>query len=150
MSNFIVGVVSSLVATALVAMAAAYGPGLGRRLFSDDVNLSGQWLSRLSTTHGQYTYSLQLTPFWTRWRGQATITRTSPTLGDYEHKLEVAARKRGSFVVLSLLGAKGQEGSIASGLIVLSDRGQTIDGAWAYRPSQSEMPETERLTFRRS
>lgn len=149
MTNFIVGMLSSLAASLVVVVGVSAGPGLLRRFASDDVDLSGQWLARLSKSQSQYTYSLMLKPFWTGWRGEATITRTSAT-GDYEHKLAVAARKRGSFVVLTLLGTKGHPGSLATGLFRLTDRGATMDGAWVFRPSESEVPNAEPLTFRRS
>jgi ABC-type microcin C transport system permease subunit YejB len=153
--QFVSGVAAGVVATMGVAAAVFLGrtylmPWI-HRLTSDDVDISGGWSSSADTPSASYTYHISLRSWLGRWRGSATITRTtkSRAMDDYRHEFAVTARKRGSFVVVTLLGTRRNAASVATGLLGLERRGDALSGIWVYRPSISETPAGERVSFKR-
>ncbi|MFF5289180.1 hypothetical protein [Paractinoplanes globisporus] len=79
------------------------------------------------------------------------ITRTAKAAGvdDYRHTFKITAMRRGAYVVVNLLGTKGNPGSMATGLFLLQQRGARMTGEWTYRPGGTEVPESEKISFKR-
>lgn len=152
----VAGVVSAVVASFLAWLVwTQIVPHVSQRL-NQDGDISGKWIGSadVQSTGLSYTYRVELKPRVTYWRGTATITRqasppASPGGRGYEHSFSVLARRRGSYVLMWLIGDDESSASVASGLFFLDDRGRMLRGRWAFRRESGTNIGDEEIVLRR-
>jgi len=113
-----------------------------------NVNLKGIWTSHLSLAATDYSYRMEVRKGFRHWKGVATITKSGAN--PYDDRFELSATRRGDYVVLTICGIDKSRGSLASGLLHLTDRGNSLTGAWIYRPFSGDEVKSESISFHRT
>jgi len=114
------------------------------------VDLRGAWLGeKLDPTGVKYRYEVMLEQNAHDLKGTATISKTGSN-HDYVQKFSVEGSTWEGFVTLTFKSTDRTRLSFAAGLVKVLDRGQTLEGHWAYRAFQSDRVETESIRWSRT
>ena len=150
------GVVSGVITSAVIFLAGLLVTRIlipwYLALVYQGVDLRGQWIEQKTWRGATYTYQVTLKQTAHRLKGEATITKAGSGADDYTQNFSVEGSTWEGFVTLILRSTDRTRLSFVAALLKVGERGQKLDGHWAYRSRSgtADAVQSEELHWSRS